>query len=70
MLILTRKIGETMRIGDEVSVVVLGYKAGQVRLGVEAPRRVAVHRQEVYSRIQTEKYAAEVTKEEKTSTVG
>ena len=70
MLILTRKIGETMRIGDDVSIVVLGYKGGQVRLGVEAPRSVSVHREEVYARIQIEKLDAEATEVEKTSSVG
>lgn len=59
MLILTRKIGETLRIGDDVSIVVLGYKGGQVRLGVDAPRSVAVHREEIYTRIQAEKSEAE-----------
>lgn len=54
MLILTRRVGESLRIGKEVTVTVLGVKGGQVRLGVEAPKDVAVHRQEIYDRIQRE----------------
>lgn len=54
MLILTRRIGETLMIGDEVSVTVLGVKGNQVRLGVNAPKDVPVHREEVYDRIQKE----------------
>ena len=51
MLILTRRIGESLRIGDEVSVTVLGIKGSQVRIGVNAPKSVSVHREEVYDRI-------------------
>lgn len=51
MLILTRRIGERIRIGDDVSVTVLGVKGNQVRVGVDAPRETAVHRSEVYDRI-------------------
>ncbi len=54
MLILTRRVGETVRIGDDVSLTVLGVKGNQVRLGIEAPREVAVHREEIYQRILAE----------------
>ena len=55
MLILTRRVGETLMIGDEVSVTVLGVKGNQVRIGVNAPKEVAVHREEIYLRIKKEK---------------
>lgn len=54
MLILTRRVGETLMVGDEVTVTVLGVKGNQVRLGVSAPKEVAVHRKEIYERIKTE----------------
>ncbi len=54
MLILTRRVGETLMIGDEVTVTVLGVKGNQVRIGVNAPRDVSVHREEIYERIKRE----------------
>ncbi len=54
MLILTRRVGETLMIGDEITVTVLGVKGNQVRVGVSAPRDVAVHREEIYQRIRSE----------------
>ena len=54
MLILTRRVGETLMIGDEVTVTVLGVKGNQVRIGVSAPKHVAVHREEIYERIRRE----------------
>ena len=60
MLILTRRVGETVVIGDEVTVTVLGIKGNQVRIGVKAPKNVAVHREEIFERIRVER-ADEVT---------
>ncbi len=54
MLILTRRVGETVMIGDEVTVTVLGVKGNQVRVGVNAPKDIAVHREEIYERIKKE----------------
>ncbi|QUX94716.1 carbon storage regulator [Marinomonas sp. CT5] len=54
MLILTRRVGETLMVGDEVSVTVLGVKGNQVRIGINAPKDVSVHREEIYLRIQKE----------------
>lgn len=61
MLILTRRPGETIRIGSDVVVTVLGVNGQQVRLGIEAPRDVTVHREEVYARIQHERTKAKNT---------
>ena len=54
MLILTRRVGETLMVGDDVTITVLGVRGNQVRIGVNAPRRVAVHREEIYQRIRKE----------------
>ncbi len=59
MLILTRRVGESLMIGDDVTVTVLGVKGNQVRIGVNAPKDVAVHRQEIYERIQAEQMPGE-----------
>lgn len=58
MLILTRRVGESVVIGDDISVTVLGVKGNQVRLGVNAPRDVSVHREEIYAKIQQEEGAS------------
>ncbi len=55
MLILTRRIGETLKIGDNVDVTILGVKGNQVRIGINAPKNVAVHREEIYTRIKEER---------------
>ena len=59
MLILTRRINEALKIGEEVTVTVLGIQGNQVRLGVDAPKSVSVHRQEVFERIKSERGSGE-----------
>ena len=54
MLILTRRVGETLVIGDDITVTVLGVKGNQARLGVNAPKEIAVHREEIFNRIKRE----------------
>ncbi|MCL4166333.1 UNVERIFIED_CONTAM: hypothetical protein GTU68_048074 [Idotea baltica] len=54
MLILTRRIGETLMIGDDVSITVIGVKGNQVRIGIDAPKEVAVHREEIFNRIKND----------------
>ncbi|MFH1700048.1 MAG: carbon storage regulator CsrA [Candidatus Zixiibacteriota bacterium] len=68
MLILTRKLGESITIGDDIKVTVLGIYGRQVRLGIEAPLRVVVHREEIYVKIQNENHkAAKTIKEDLTN---
>ncbi|HUA89967.1 MAG TPA: carbon storage regulator CsrA [Steroidobacteraceae bacterium] len=63
MLILTRRVGETVMIGDDVTITVLGVKGNQVRVGINAPKHVAVHREEIYERIKREQQPEEVAPE-------
>ena len=55
MLILTRNVGQTIKIGDDITISALGVQGNQVRIGIEAPREVSVHREEIYNRIEAEK---------------
>jgi carbon storage regulator len=64
MLILTRRVGETLMIGDQVTVTVLGVKGNQVRIGINAPKDVSVHREEIYQRIRRDDDAASAEPEE------
>jgi carbon storage regulator len=64
MLILTRRVGETLMIGDQVTVTVLGVKGNQVRIGINAPKDLAVHREEIFQRIRREKDAEAAAPEE------
>ncbi|HYW92023.1 MAG TPA: carbon storage regulator CsrA [Gammaproteobacteria bacterium] len=59
MLILTRRVGETVMVGDDVTITVLGVKGNQVRIGVNAPKNVSVHREEIYQRIKREQESGE-----------
>jgi len=59
MLILTRRVGETVMIGDDVTITVLGVKGNQVRVGINAPKSVAVHREEIYERIKREQQSSD-----------
>jgi carbon storage regulator len=61
MLILTRRVGETLKVGSDVDVTVLGVKGNQIRIGIKAPKSVAVHREEIFARIQREAQLAQPT---------
>jgi carbon storage regulator len=61
MLILTRRVGETLKVGNDVDVTVLGVKGNQIRIGIKAPKHVAVHREEIFDRIQREAQLAQRT---------
>jgi len=65
MLILTRRVGETVMIGDDVTITVLGVKGNQVSVGINAPKHVAVHREEIYERIKREQQGSEATEQPK-----
>lgn len=63
MLILTRCIGEALMIGDDVNIAVLGVRGNQVRIGIDAPKEIAIYREEIYERIQREKVNSEAITE-------
>jgi carbon storage regulator len=65
MLILTRRVGETVMIGDDVTITVLGVKGNQVRVGINAPKHVAVHREEIYERIKREQHPDDLAEKPK-----
>lgn len=67
MLILTRRVGEKIMLGDDVTITVMGVTGNQVKLGADAPKSIAVHREEIYRRIQNEKFDRPVIKEPKRS---
>ena len=70
MLVLTRKLGENIRIGDSVKITVLEVRSGQVKLGIDAPPEVKVHREEIYARIQEENRRAQSRRTEGTTGPG
>jgi carbon storage regulator len=70
MLILTRRVGETVMIGDDITVTVLGVKGNQVRIGVNAPRNVAVHREEIFERIKREQAGEEPATDDRDDDTG
>jgi carbon storage regulator len=67
MLVLTRKLGENIRIGDSIKITVLEVRSGQVKLGIDAPPEIKVHREEIYARIQEENRRAQTRRTEGTS---
>ena len=70
MLILTRRVGETVMIGDDIAVTVLGVKGNQVRVGVNAPKEVSVHREEIYERIKREEQSGVSSRRVSSSEIG
>ena len=68
MLILTRRIGESVIINEDITVTVLGIKGNQIRVGIEAPRHVSVHREEIYQRMKKEELEEEEEEEEEEAT--